>query len=95
MNLQQLRAEREAAGAEYVAALDTLRKAFVRLGAVERSLRNSNVDGGEFPSFHFTRKRLEEGLRSLQHSEFAPRILIQPWHDEVTAVSDQQLQEFE
>ena len=94
MNLKQLHAEREKAGEDYAKALETLRDAFVRLGAVERTLRNGNVGGGEFPSFHFTRNRLEEGLRSLQHSQFAPRILVQSWHDRVTEVSDSQIEEF-
>ncbi|MCK1711240.1 MULTISPECIES: hypothetical protein [unclassified Bradyrhizobium] len=95
MNAKQLDDEREAAGAEYVAALETLRKAFVRLNAVERTLQNQNCRAAQLRTFHFTRNRLEEGLRSLQHSEFVPRILIQPWQDEVTAVSDKQIEEFE
>jgi hypothetical protein len=94
MNLQQLWAEREKAGEDYAKALETLRNAFVRLGAVERTLRNGHVGGGEFRSFHFTRNRLEEGLRSLQHMEFAPQILVQPWHDRAVALSDKQIGEF-
>ncbi len=94
MNLKQLYAEREKAGEEYAQALETLQAAFVRLGAVERTLRNANVGGGEFRSFHFTRNNLEEALRSLQHMQFAPRIVVQPWHDRVTEVSDKQIEEF-
>jgi hypothetical protein len=94
VNLKQLQAERDKAGAEYASALETLRNAFARLSAVERTLRNAHVGGGEFPSFHFTRFRLEEALRSLQHSEFAPRILVQPWHDAATELSDKQIADF-
>jgi hypothetical protein len=92
--LKQLRAEREIAGAQYAEALETLRAAFVRLGAVERTLRNGNVGGGEFQSFHFTRNRLEEALRSLQHTQFVPRILVADWHEPITELSDKQIDGF-
>jgi hypothetical protein len=92
--LKQLWKERESAGAEYAAALETLRAAFVRLGAVERTLRNGNVGGGEFQSFHFSRHRLEDALRSLQHTQFVPRILITEWRGPIVVVSDEQINGF-
>src|SRR5258705_12993344 len=92
--LKQLRAEREIAGAEYAKALEKLRSAFVRLASVERTLRNGNVGGGEFQSFHFTRNRLEESLRSLQHTQFVPRILVTTWHEPIVVASDAQIAGF-
>lgn len=94
MNLKQLRAEREIAGAQYAKTLETLRAAFVRLGAVERTLRNAHVGGGEFQSFQFTRNHLGEALRSLQHTQYAPRILVNDWHDPIVAASDTQIDGF-
>jgi hypothetical protein len=94
VNLKQLRAERESAGAEYAKSIETLRAAFVRLAAVERTMRNGNVGGGEFQSFHFTRHRLEDALRSLQHTQFIPRILVTEWHDPIVVVSDKQIDGF-
>jgi hypothetical protein len=94
VNLKQLFKEREAAGAEYTKAIEALRTAFVRLAAVERTLKNGNVGGGEFQSFHFMRNHLGEALRSFQHTEFAPRLLVTQWHDRVTEVSDKQINEF-
>ena len=94
MNLKQLRAERESAGAEYAKSIETLRAAFVRLASVERTLRNGNVGGGEFQSFHFTRNLLGEALRSLQHTQFLPRILVTDWHEPITELSDEQINGF-
>jgi hypothetical protein len=94
VNLKQLRAEREIAGAEYAKSIETLRAAFVRLGAVERTLRNANVGGGGFQSFHFTRNRLEEALRSLQHTQYAPRIFVNEWHEPIVTASDVQINGF-
>ena len=76
MNLKQLKAERAAAGAAYVKALDEFRSAFVRLAAVERTLTNRNVNDGEVRSFHPHRLRLEQALQSFQHWDFQPRIFI-------------------
>src|SRR5258705_11879739 len=92
--LKQLRAEREIAGAEYAKALEKLRAAFVRLASVERTLRNANVGGGEFQSFHFTRHHLGEALRSLQHVQFIPRILVNDWNEPVVELSDVQINGF-
>lgn len=96
MNLQQLRAEREAAGAAYVDALATFRDAWARLAAIDRTLANSNVAGNEAPprSFHFMRNNLEQALRSFQHYEFAPRIIVNDWHDRAVAISDKQIEGF-
>jgi hypothetical protein len=80
MNLKQLRAEREIAGAQYAKALDGFRSAFVRLAAVERTLTNRNVNDGEVRSFHPHRLRLEQALQSFQHWDFQPRILVNEWH---------------
>ncbi len=92
--LKQLRAEREIAGAEYANALETLRAAFVRLGAVERTLTNRNINDGEVRSFHPHRLRLEQALQSFQHWDFCPRILVQQWHDPVVELSDAQINGF-
>ena len=94
VSLKQLFKERDTAGAEYGKALEALRSAFVRLAAVERTLKNAHVDGGEFPSFHFSRNRLGESLRSLQHFAYAPRILVNDWHDPIVAASDTQINDF-
>lgn len=96
MNRRQLQAEREAAGAAYVEALGAFREAWARLAAVDRTLANANVAQGKaIRSWHFaSRNRLEDGLRALQHSEFAPRIIVNDWHDRAVAISDRQIQEF-
>jgi hypothetical protein len=94
MNLEQLYAEREIAGAAYAGTLEKLRTAFVRLGAVERTLTNRNVNLGEFQSFHFSRNRLGEALRSFQHTEFAMPILVTQWHDPIVTISDEQIHGF-
>jgi hypothetical protein len=94
MNLKQLRAEREIAGAEYAEALETLRSAFVRLGAVELTLTNRNVNDGEIRSFHPHRLRLEQALQSFQHWDFQPRILVTDWHEPVVTASDVQINSF-
>ncbi|QOZ69191.1 hypothetical protein [Bradyrhizobium arachidis] len=96
MNRQQLRAEREAAGAAYVEAVKAFREAWARLAAIDRTLANSNVAGNDSPprSFHFMRNNLEQALRSFQHSEFAPRILVNEWHDRAVQISDKQIEGF-
>lgn len=96
MNLQQLQAEREAAGAAYAKAVETFRNAWARLAAVDRTLANSNVAQGEaIRSWHFaSRNGLEDGLRALQHLDFAPRILVNDWHDRAVELSDQQIEGF-
>lgn len=96
MNTQQLRDERVAAGAAYVEALDAFREAWARLAAVDRTLANANVAQGEaIRSWHFaSRNRLEDGLRALQHFEFAPRILVQDFHDRAVELSDKQIEGF-
>lgn len=96
MNTRQLRAEREAAGAAYVEALAVFREAWARLAAIDRTLANANVAQGEaIRSWHFaSRNRLEDGLRALQHFEFAPRIIVNDWHDRAVALSDRQIEEF-
>lgn len=96
MNLQQLRAEREAAGAAYAKAVETFREAWACLAAIDRTLSNANVAQGEaIRSWHFaSRNRLEDGLRALQHLDFAPRILVNDWHDRAVELSDQQIEGF-
>jgi len=95
VNLKQLHAERAAAGAAYVKALSEFRSAFVRLAAVERTLTNRNVSpDGEIRSFHRSRLRLEEALRSFQHWDFQPRILVTEWHEPIVEISDVQINGF-
>lgn len=96
MNLQQLHSERKAAGAAYVEALGAFRDAWARLAAIDRTLQNQNVAQGEaIRSWHFaSRNRLEDGLRGLQHLEFAPRILVNDWHDRAVQISDHQIEGF-
>lgn len=96
MNWKELQAERDAAGAAYVEALATFREAWARLAAVDRTLTNSNVAANEAPprTFHFMRHNLEQALRSLQHFEFAPRIIVNDWHDRAVELSDKQIEEF-
>jgi hypothetical protein len=94
MNLKQLYAEREDAGAEYAKSVEALRAAFVRLAAADRTLTNRNVNLGEVRSFHFTRNHLGEALRSLQHTEFAPRLVVTDWHEPVVEISDAQINGF-
>jgi hypothetical protein len=94
MNLKQLKAERAAAGAAYVKALDGFRSAFVRLAAVERTLTNRNVNDGEVRSFHPHRLRLEQALQSFQHWDFQPRILVNEWHEPIVVASDAQIDGF-
>jgi hypothetical protein len=94
VNLAQLWKERDAAGGEYAKAVENLRAAFVRLGAVERTLRNGNVGGGEFKSFHYTRNHLGEALRSFQHMEYACPLFVNEWHDPIVVVSDAQIHGF-
>jgi hypothetical protein len=91
MNLKQLKAERESAGAEYVKAIETLRSAFVRLAAVERTLTHRNISDGEVRSFHPHRLRLEQALQSFQHWDFIPRIFVNEWHEPVVVLSDEQI----
>ncbi|MGY3590124.1 hypothetical protein ACVIGB_010292 [Bradyrhizobium sp. USDA 4341] len=96
MNLRQLRDERQAAGTAYLDALEAFRDAWARLAAIDRTLSNQNVAHGEvICSWHFaSRNRLEDGLRALQHSEFAPRIIVGDWHDRAVSVSDKQIEGF-
>jgi len=97
MNRQQLQAERQAAGAAYMEALGAFREAWARLAAIDRTLANANVAQGEAPprSWHFaSRNRLEDGLRALQHLDFAPRIIVNDWHDRAVQISDKQIEEF-
>ncbi|MGY8709533.1 hypothetical protein RAD16_27645 [Bradyrhizobium sp. 18BD] len=96
MNRQQLEAEREAAGAAYVEAVAAFREAWARLAAIDRTLANSNVAGTESPprSFHFMRSNMEQALRSFQHSEFVPRILVHDFHDRAVQISDKQIEEY-
>ncbi|WP_426615746.1 hypothetical protein [Bradyrhizobium sp. McL0616] len=96
MNRQQLRAEREVAGAAYAKAVETFREAWARLAAIDRTLQNQNVAQGEaIRSWHFaSRKLLEDGLRALQHSDFAPRIIVNDWHDRAVELSDKQIGAF-
>lgn len=56
----------------------------------------ANVAGNEAPplTFHFMRHNLEEALRALQHLEFAPRILVQEFHDRAVELSDRQIGSF-
>lgn len=94
MNLGQLHDERDAAGAAYVEALNAFRAAFVRLAAIDRTLANQNVGAEQLRTFHFRRMQLEESLRSFQHHEYLPRLLVNDWHDAVTRASDRQIEEF-
>jgi len=95
MNLKQLKAERAAAGAGYTKALAEFRSAFVRLAAVERTLTNRNVNpDGEIRSFHPHRLRLEQALKSFQHWDFQPRILVTEWHEPIVDLSDKQIYGF-
>jgi hypothetical protein len=94
VNLKQLKAEREAAGTEYVKALAAFRSAFVRLAAVERTLTNRNVNDGEIRSFHPHRLRLEQALQSFQHWDFQPRIFVNEWHEPIVELSDVQINGF-
>jgi hypothetical protein len=94
VNLAQLRAERERAGAAYAEALASLRAAWVRLAAIERTLENQNVAPGSIRTWHHARRQLEEGLRSLQHHQFAARIIASEWHDSAAAMSDAQINGF-
>lgn len=94
MNLAQLSAERERAGAAYAAALVAFRCAWVNLAAVERTLQNNNIAPDSVRTFHFARRHMDEGLRSLQHHEFTPRILASEWCEAMTALSDKQIEGF-
>jgi hypothetical protein len=94
VNLKQLKAERAAAGAEYVKALAEFRNAFVRLAAVERTLTNRNVNDGEIRSFHPHRLRLEQALQSFQHWDFQPGIFVNDWHEPIVVASDAQIDGF-
>jgi len=96
MNRQELQAEREAAGAAYVDALGAFREAWARLAAVDRTLANANIAGNDSPprTFHFMRLRLEDALRSFQHMEFAPRVIVNDWHDRAVKISDEQIEGF-
>lgn len=96
MTRKQLQAERQAAGAAYVDALGAFREAWARLAAIDRTLANANVAGNEAPprTFHFMRLDMEQALRSFQHSEFAPRIIVNDWHDRTVQISDQQIEGF-
>ncbi len=69
---------------------------WARLAAIDRTLGNANVAQGEaIRSWHFaSRNRLEDGLRSLQHFEFAPRIIVNDWHDCAVQISDKQIEGF-
>jgi hypothetical protein len=94
VTLGQLKAEREKAGADYAQALETLRAAFVRLAAVERTLTNRNINDGEIRSFHPHRLRLEQALFSFQHWDFCPRLLVTEWHEPIVELSDKQIYGF-
>lgn len=96
MNRQQLTAERDAAGAAYVEALNAFREAWARLAAIDRTHSNANVTQGEtIRSWHFkSRNGLEDALRALQHIEFAPRLIVNDWHDRAVQLSDQQIEGF-
>lgn len=96
MNLGELRAERESAGAAYSKAVETFREAWARLAAIDRTLSNANVAQGEaIRSWHFmSRIGLEDGLRALQHLEFAPRLVVNDWHDRAVELSDKQIKGF-
>ena len=96
VNRAQLITEREKAGAAYGKALASFRDAWARLAAVDRTLANGNVSGMESapPTFHYMRLQLENALRSLQHHEFQPRILVGDWHDRAVKLSDAQIDGF-
>src|SRR4051794_25152395 len=96
MNLKQLRQEREAAGAAYADAVAAFRNAWARLAAIDRTLQNGNVAQGEtIRSWHFaSRNRLEDGLRALQHLDFAPRVLVNDWYDRAVELSNKQIEGF-
>lgn len=97
MNRQQLQAERQAAGADYVQALSNFREAWARLAAIDRTLSNQNVAQGEaIRSWHFSsRNNLEQACHAFQHSEYLPRILVNDWHDRAVELSDRQIEGFE
>ncbi|GLR91315.1 hypothetical protein [Bradyrhizobium iriomotense] len=96
MNREQLQVERQAAGQAYAEAAEAFREAWARLAAIDRTQSNSNVAQGEaIRSWHFaSRNKLEDGLRALQHLEFAPRLIVNDWHDRAVAISDKQISEF-
>src|SRR4051794_33248773 len=96
MNRKQLIAERDVAGAAYGEALTAFREAWARLAAIDRTLQNQNVAQGEaIRSWHFaSRNRLEDGLRALQHLDFAPRVLVNDWHDRAVELSNKQIEGF-
>lgn len=60
-------------------------------------MANSNVAENDAPplTFHFMRNSMDQALRSFQHHEFAPRILVQDFHDRAVELSDQQIEGFE
>jgi hypothetical protein len=95
MNRAQLCSERVAAGKAYNEAVATLRKAWTRLAAIDRTLQNRHVAGGEaIRSWHFRRLELNDSLRALQHSEYLPRLIGQEWSTEAEKVSDVQIESF-
>ncbi|MBR0793978.1 hypothetical protein JQ615_01100 [Bradyrhizobium jicamae] len=95
MNLAELRAEREKAGLAYAESVSDLRSKWIRLAAIERTLCNQNVAPDSVKVFHFTRRQMEDGLRSLQHHEFVPRIIAPEWEAEAAALSDLQIEGYQ
>ena len=92
MTLEQLNTERQAAGKAYADALARLQDAWVRLAAIDRTLRNGNVNPHEsIRSWHFRRLELADSVRALQHTEFCPRIDAREWNRAAEALSDLQI----
>ncbi len=67
-----------------------------RLAAIDRTLSNSNLIGTDSPppTFSYTRNRLDETLRSFQHSDFLPRVTGAEWNDAAATLSDAQIDRF-
>ncbi|MEK4034265.1 hypothetical protein WOC76_12625 [Methylocystis sp. IM3] len=81
MTPEDLKNARAAARAEYAAALDRLRQAYVSLSAIDQAAQNGNVRYCEFIRTFFSPPRAEE-RKYFTHPDFAPDPL-HDWADEI------------
>ncbi|TWA91096.1 hypothetical protein [Bradyrhizobium stylosanthis] len=91
--LSQLQTSRAAAGSAYASALASLKSAYISLAALDRTIGNTNVSGATVQGFPLDHAALNNTIRMLSHSQFAPN-QAQGWEDQILAASNAQISAF-
>jgi hypothetical protein len=85
MNLADLKNAHSIAGAEYAAAVERLKTAYIELAAIDVVLANGNVGHGEVvPTFG----RLPQNPDGFAHPKFAPIDHAVDWHRSIAKRRD-------